>query len=126
VLGVLIILCGVISMAVVAGAPGQVDLVSSHRTSAFPPQIEVSLSFKNGGWVDVGADPIIQATFILGNGSTVSQDFYFSAWTVPAGGVTRSSWNLSLPPGSLPAVNLTAYLRIRGPMSETSRTCRVP
>jgi len=125
-LGVIIILCSLISVVLVAGAPGQVTLVSSQMTASFPPQIEVSLSLKNDGWVDVRADPVIQVTFILGNGSAISQDFYFDTLTVPAGGVTRSSWNVSVPLDSLAAVNMTAHLRMRGPMSEASRTYRVP
>jgi hypothetical protein len=123
---VLIVLCGLVSTAMVAGAPGQVTLVSSQRTSLSPPQIEVSLSLRNNGWVDVRADPVIEATFIMGNGSIISQDFYFGALTVRAGGVTRSSWKLSAPPGWMEAVNLTAFFRMGGPMSEESRTYRVP
>jgi hypothetical protein len=122
----LIVLRGLISLVLVSGAPGQVALVSGQGTSSFPPQIEVSLSLKNGGWVDVRANPVIRTTFILGNGSTISQGFYFDALNVPAGGVTRSSWNLSFPLGSLGTVNLTAYLRMRGPMLEAPRTYRVP
>lgn len=123
---VLIILCGLISVALVAGAPGQITVVSSQRTSSFPPQIEVSLSLKNGGWVDVRADPVVQATFILGNGSAISLDFYSDTLTLPEGGVTRSSWDVTVPLDSLAAVNLTAYLRMRGPMSEASHAYRVP
>lgn len=76
-------------------------------------------------WVEVSADLVIQATFILGNGFTISQDF-FNALTVPAGSVTRSSWYVSVPLASLRAANLTAYPRMIGPISETSRTYRVP
>jgi hypothetical protein len=126
VMGVLIVFCGLVSVALFAGAPGQVSLVSSQRTSSSPPQIEVSLSLKNGGWVDVRADPIIQATFVLSNGSTFSREFYFDALTLPAGIVVRSSWNLSTPMGSYASVILTAYLRMRGPISETSRAYRLP
>jgi hypothetical protein len=94
--------------------------------SLVPPQIEVGLSLRNSGWVDVRANPVIEATFIMGNGMIISQDFNIDALTVRAGGVTRSIWNLSAPPGSMAAVNLTAFFRMRGPMSEAPRMYRLP
>lgn len=76
--------------------------------------------------MEVRAYPVIQAAFILGNGSTISQGFHFDDLTVPAGRVTRSSWNVSVPLALMGAANLTAYPRIRGPISEASPTYRVP
>jgi len=125
-LGLLFVFSLLVSVALFAGAPGQITLVSGQRSTTLPPQIEVTMSLKNGGWVDVRADPVIQASFSFSNGSVVVKNYSFEAVTLGAGTVTLSRWVVAIPDGQLTGVNVTAYLRMRGPVSETTRAFSVP
>ncbi len=125
--GSLLVLLALVSIVMVVGAPGQVTVAGIDTTTAGPePQVQIALSLKNGGLVDVRTDPVVQAVFVLVNGSTVERSFYHASLTVPAGGTTRLKWTVSLPNDPLMDFNLTAFLRVRGPISEAFQVYELP
>jgi hypothetical protein len=125
--GALLVLLGLVSIISVVSAPGEITISGGDATLfGSTPQVQIVLSLKNGGLVDVRTDPVIQATFVLGNGSTVREAFYCDSLTVPAGGMTRIRWTVSLPADPLKDVILTAFLRVRGPISAVYQEFQLP
>ncbi len=127
VLGVLFVFLGLIAVADVAGAPGQVAILGESSSSApTSAGLRVSLYLSNGGWVDVRADPVVRAIYSLPNGTKVEEDFYFATVTIPAGRTCHSGGTVGLDSEPSNVVNITVYVRVRGPLSEASKTYQFP
>jgi hypothetical protein len=126
-LGVLFVLLGLIAVADVVGAPGQVQILNEGSAStSMPTGLRVSFALRNGGWVDVRADPVARVTYRSANGNEVQEYFYFSSVTVPAGGMRQSGGMITFGTGSMPAVDITVFVRVRGPLSVSSKAYRFP
>ena len=125
-MGLLIISSVIAALVMFTGATGQVMVTSSVLSPSTPGQMEIKLSLINNGWVAVRADLVIRTSMALGNGSTVEKDYYENAVTVGARAVTSYRGMLSVPQGGVLGLNVTAYLRIRGPISETMKIYRLP